>query len=197
MQVERVEYDATEAAKLLRKYREHRAWSTPIDFEIERIASLVVKGKVVIRALDSIRTAGLNEQALPKLALARADWKRVYLDMNTDGSAIMHDVPSHWMPARMAANRRFDLPAGSFAPRRQHHRAEAIVPHIPPDIRPKRGLANYHVLFEAEWSRMIPVDPMLLRRIGKEGDLWIVVAAWELTEVERAVLASFVGKPRQ
>jgi len=37
----------------------------------------------------------------------------------------------------------------------------------------------------------VPRDPYLLRRLGK-GDLWLVVAAWDLTEVERAALQSRV-----
>ena len=36
-------------------------------------------------------------------------------------------------------------------------------------------------------------DHTLLRRIGK-ADLWLVVAAWELTLVEQAALAARVGK---
>jgi len=63
------------------------------------------------------------------------------------------------------------------------------VPLIPVHLRPKRGLANYHILWEAEWRRLPPVDPLLIRRLGK-GDLWVVVAAWDLTEVERAAIAA-------
>jgi hypothetical protein len=58
-------------------------------------------------------------------------------------------------------------------------------------VRPRRGIENHHVLWEAIWQPAPPVDPMLPRRIG-EADLWVVCAAWELTEVERAVLASRV-----
>jgi hypothetical protein len=65
---------------------------------------------------------------------------------------------------------------------------EAIVPIIPVHLRPKRGLANYHILWEAEWTKRYPVDPYLLRRLG--GDAWLVVAAWDLTDVERAVMSS-------
>ena len=62
---------------------------------------------------------------------------------------------------------------------------------MPIHLRPKRGLANYHVLWEAEWTPSPPRDPFLLRRIGK-ADLWLVVAQWDLTEVERAALATRV-----
>ena len=64
-----------------------------------------------------------------------------------------------------------------------------MVPLIPLPLRPKRGLENYHVLWEAEWTGKVPFDPMLLRRIGR-ADLWLVVAGWDLTEVERAALAT-------
>lgn len=50
-------------------------------------------------------------------------------------------------------------------------------------------MAKYHILWEAEWAPIPPRDPMLLRRIG-EADLWVVVAHWDLTEVERAALAT-------
>lgn len=96
----------------------------------------------------------------------------------------------------------FEWPAGTF-PVATHGnrpwRAEAQVPLIPLPLRPKvraKGddpLQNYHVLWEAEWTNRVPFDPLLLRRIGK-ADLWLVCAAWELSEVERAALATRVGR---
>ena len=80
------------------------------------------------------------------------------------------------------------LPPGSFPPREKHlgwGDVKTMVPTVPIHLRPKRGLANYHVLWEAEWARIPPIDPMLLRRIGK-ADMWL--AAWD-PEVERAALA--------
>lgn len=187
--------DPAQAALIVRKYKEHRAWATPVDVEIVRLASMIAKGKVIIRALESIRTGGLDEMGRPKLAIARADAKRCFLDIRSDGSGIMHIENNRggWLPARMAASRRFDFDAGTFGPGKRGQRCEAIVPHIPPDIRPKRGLQNYHVLFEAEWTRTYPIDPMLLRRVGNSGDTWIVVEAWALTDIERAVLSAHTG----
>ena len=66
----------------------------------------------------------------------------------------------------------------------------ASIPYIPPQFRPPHALENYHLLWEAEWRRNSGSqrrDPMLLRRIG--GDLFAVVAAWDLTDVEKLVLA--------
>ena len=105
-----------------------------------------------------------------------------------------------WPNGKTAFSRKFAFDAGTFpaAGKRLSNRwrYEAIVPHIPPDIRPRRGLQNYSILFEAEWSRAIPIDPMLLRRIGR-GDFWLVVGAWELTAVERAVLAGHLARRPQ
>lgn len=82
----------------------------------------------------------------------------------------------------------FDFAAGTFPARKDWHNAEGIVPIVPVHLRPKRAVGNYHILWEAEWTKVVPRDPMLLRRIT--GDLWLVVAAWDLTEVERAALAT-------
>jgi hypothetical protein len=194
MQTQKLEMDRDQARALYRKYREHRAWSKPIDHEIQRIYQLVAQGKIVIRALDSIRAAGVNEAGFPKLAIARADVEECFLTLSADGSA--HMGSDRWSWSRASASKRFAFPPGTFPVKASRYGASAIVPHIPPDIRPARGLANYHILWEAEWTRRPPVDPMLLRRIGK-GDLWLVLGAWDLTEVERAVMAEHIGRARQ
>ena len=47
----------------------------------------------------------------------------------------------------------------------------------------------FHILWEVEqWDPTPPVDPALVRHI--RGDLWAVIAMWDLTELERAVLAA-------
>ena len=63
----------------------------------------------------------------------------------------------------------------------------ALVPTVPPRLRPAGNLDSYHVLFEPEWQGdPEPADPALLKHIG--GDLWAVVATWDLTPLEAAVL---------
>src|SRR5258708_726163 len=71
--------DRAKARELWRSYRSHVHYSTPIDDEIRRVYELTGQGRVVIRALDSIRDAGLNTEGLPKLAIARADGRSCYL----------------------------------------------------------------------------------------------------------------------
>ena len=63
--------------------------------------------------------------------------------------------------------------------------ATAIVPSIPPLHRPHDSLENYWLLWEAEWTRP-PVDPALLKHLGL--NLYAVLAVWDLTPLEQAVL---------
>ncbi len=66
---------------------------------------------------------------------------------------------------------------------------EAMAPIVPPKLRPRlRRLRHCHILWEVEqWKLVPPRDPALIRHI--RGDLWAVLAQWDLTELERAVLA--------
>jgi hypothetical protein len=173
-----------EAAALYRKYQEHRAYQKPYDAEIARIYQHIARGRTVIRALESIRAAGLDAEGYPKLAICPAHMPKCW-----------------WRPARNACT------FGSEYPRANEKRnvvrmdwpgldstkwrALATVPLIPVHLRPRRGLQNYHILWEAEWTKRYPVDPYLLRRFG--GDAWLVVAAWDLTDVERAVMSARAG----
>jgi hypothetical protein len=187
-----IDLDRSEAKRLYHEYLTHRHFETPVDVEIRRAYREIAKGGVVIKALESIVNAGLGADQLPKLAIIRADMQ--HCNMRVDGT---------WV--RMAANegrlgwgRRmgppaFQWPVEAFPGIKtvwKNHRA--IVPMIPAKLRPKSALSNYHILFEAEWSEIVPKDPLLLRHLGK-GDLWLVVAAWDLTEVERVALQARVA----
>jgi hypothetical protein len=189
MDTQQITVDREEARALFRKYREHQHYSTPIDWEIQRTYQNIAQGRVVIRALDSVTTAGLGEDGLPKLAIVRADAKTCMLQSWRDGSARMNkDVWQHNNHRKSY----IDFPAGSFPGIRYQNAHRAQTPLVPVHLRPKRGLQNYHVLFEAIWRPAPPIDPLLLRRIG-QADLWVVCAAWDLTEVERAVLAGRIN----
>jgi hypothetical protein len=168
MNVEKLVMDKDQARDLYRSYQQHRAAMTVKDQAIAAIYKRIAAGKLVIRALASITAAGLNADGLPRLAIMRA--------MN---DAVQFRTPG-WERAK-TLNFRIPLPGMSTLTRNR----EADVPLIPVHLRPRKALDKYHVLWEAEWSRY-PVDPYLLRRFGE--DAWLVVAAWELTAVERAVM---------
>ena len=109
------------------------------------------------------------------------------LRIEHNGSAVFAATHAHHHRAH--ASKRFAFPAGTFSGAASDKwRYRAITPMIPAYLRPRHALDNYHILWEADWHA-IPRDPYLLRRIG-DADLWLVLAAWDLTEVERAAMAS-------
>jgi hypothetical protein len=192
MQTQQIILDRTKARALWRDYKKHQHWSAPIDREVMHAYQAIAQGKVVIKALESITAAGLNEAGLPKLAIARANAPHCWLAAYRDGSAhFAWTQRGLWSRAKSQC---VAFPAGSFPGIRMDNvglRPRAVVPQVPLPLRPKRGLANYHILWEADWEH-VPVDPMLLRRVGA-GDLWVVCAAWDLTDIERAALAARVS----
>jgi len=203
MQTQRIEVDKTEALRLYREYRKHQVHSGPIDDEIRRTYQHLSKGKVIIKAIESVKAAGLNDKFLPKLALAPATASACHILRRKDGSMVMSPADDFWHQRKHQlrfAEETFTFPPDSFpfaspweksGSRSSNSTHRAMLPIIPIHLRPRRGLENYHVLWEAEWRPIPPRDPYLLRRIGK-ADLWLVVAAWDLTEVERAALATRV-----
>lgn len=185
MKVEELKVDRDRARELWRKYQTHRAYQAPHDEEIARIYKRIAQGKTIIRALESIRSAGVDQEGLPRLAIARADQSFCYLHKNGDTATFSNDR-SIWRRGRKSQSKNISLHWPEL-PQPKRWVAEAAVPLIPIHLRPQRGLQNYHILWEAEWTMRYPVDPYLLRRIG--GDAWLVVAAWELTDVERSVMS--------
>lgn len=167
------------------RYRKHGG-KEAADIEIQNAYYQLSQGRTVIRALESIRLAGLNADGLPKLTIARATAARSFLTLDSDGGAAFKD--RQWLNGRNHRRNAIRMPPGSFPPGR-HRVAEAILPMIPPDVRPRHHLDTYHILWEAEWRPVPPGDPYLLRRIG-HSDMWVVLAAWDLTEVEKAAMAT-------
>lgn len=200
MNIEPIALDKIRAKELYRAYKTHQHYSEPIDWEVQRTYQFIAQGKLVIKALEAIVAAGLDEQGRPKLAIVRADQARAECtrERRRDGS-----MDATFRPADAVRSKAHDMvhrvqypvappydQASSQGNYGWYNRLLAIVPLIPLDVRPKRGLQNYHILWEADW-KAVPRDPLLLRRIGK-GDLWLVLAQWDLTEVERAALQARV-----
>jgi hypothetical protein len=190
-----IKIDRVKAKELYRAYLTHQHYEEPVDEEIKRAYRLISQGRMIIQALESIRLQGVGDDGFPKLAIARADQKVQRVIVRGEGSAMM--APWIWGRAgRRPTGERateFNWPRDSFRSlTRPGSTGEALVPLIPLPMRPKRGLAAYHILWEADWRRAIAEDPLLLRRLGK-GDLWLVLGQWDLTPVERAALATRVN----
>ena len=113
--------------------------------------------------------------------------------------AIADAKPVDWEAARQSAtdlDTTFELPTGYTQGRGRPFAWSgawtAMVPIVPPQHRPARGMGDRLVLWEVdnwEWNTppAPPGDPALLRHVG--GDIYAVDAVWDLTEIERLVLA--------
>src|SRR5262249_15651449 len=146
----------------------HQHYSTPIDAEIQRTYQLVAQGRMVIKALESITLAGVNEKGWPKLAIMRADLEQCYFNPDYSGNGGTFQG-QRWGGGGASMNFKVGIPG---VPKQLGQTAIGLIPACPLTHRPKRGLANYHILWEAEWTKIVPRDPFLLRRIGK-ADLWL------------------------
>lgn len=147
----------------------------------------LARGRAIVDIFEAIPTAGLHDNGLPKLAIGRADWPYVQL-------AWRWKHPGHWTFAKWPSPRRgrppagINLPAGLLPRSSVNFTPRAMTPLIPPRIRPATAeLHRYHILWEADWQAP-PGDPMLLRHLA--GSLYAVLAVWDLSPLERAVLGA-------
>lgn len=160
-------------------------------------------GTPLLNLSAAIQAGGLFDDWRPRLAVARADRSEVCFrwragstvarfsaqaDVNQappEGSLLVRNVDMG-----RKHGKRFQGRNGPYAVDLWGY---ALVPMVPADVRPKTGrLADWLVLWEVtQWfdrpQRMqAPVDPLLLKPLG--GELYAVLAQWDLTEVERLVL---------
>lgn len=184
-------YEARQKAAAYRKQLKRRN-----DPEYETAATayeLLAQGKRLMDIGIAIRDGGFDEKMRPKLAIARADRHQVHFHWPWSSDTARFDANTsngnyQQMIETVNFNRRHNFGG-------QWHMVQgyALVPMIPADVRPNVRLADCHILWEVEqWaderiSAKPPVDPYLLKRVA--GDLFVILAEWDLTELERSVMA--------
>ena len=172
---------ADEYAEAVRSGKAH-----PGDEDLMLAYRAMARGKVVIDLVTAMADAGLDAAGRPRLAVCRADAKTCtfrewngyrYFCANGDwprkgdNKNTIRLSPQTWAGAPVWVTK---------------EDARAAVPTVPPAKRPDRPLEEFFILWEAEWLPKLPVDPFLLKRI--RGPLFAVVAHWDLTPLEQAVL---------
>jgi len=180
-----------EPAQARRAYVQYRLavrqGRTREDREILRGYRALARGQQVISLQAAIGSGGVDDRGLPRLAVCRADARWCY----TEGVA--YDGSVTFRMDRISVTRddrrRLKLPPGTLPARRRirWQTFAGMVPTVPPPLRPAGSLAGHHILWDVTWQEMPPEDPALLKHVG--GDLYAVIAVWNLTELERAVLS--------
>lgn len=219
MNLSTIELPVKEATKLYDEYAEAaKDTGNAEDAAIARGFKALAEGRRIIRLTEVLAAGGVDEMGRPRIAIASAraafcwlalGWRGEYVADPTAkngqryvsryNGACSFRVDPDYRPRYSTSgdlHRQVDVPRGTLpndtleaSSGRGNYRYRAMVPNVPPRHRPARGLAQCHILFEAEWAidPIPPVDPALVRHLG--GDLWVVFAEWDLTELERAVLA--------
>lgn len=208
MDLATIEMPIDEAQQAFEEYRAAvRERHNEEDEQIMRGYRVLAKGKQVLNLPKTLKAGGTDtitvskrwsrnetiDVTVPRLAIARASRTTVWTNgIDHRGSCRMQTKRephvNNMFDVMRFADGTFD--AGSADETTWNSpRIRAVVPNVPPRLRPRAGLGNFHVLFEAEWGLdpEPPVDPALLRHIG--GELYAVIAVWDLTELERSVLA--------
>jgi len=191
MDINLIKVNRGEALQAFRQYREAvRERHTDEYAALMHGYKALMKGFAVLDLVDAMKRAGLDAQKRPRLAIARASAKRVYCRVSIEGEAHFCIDRNFYRVMKRCCVR---LPKDTFGrfpvnekyPRWHPGEHRAVVPLIPAALLPKPDLRNYHILWEAEWET-VPHDPLLLRHL--HGALYAVLASWNLTPLEQAVL---------
>jgi hypothetical protein len=200
MNVETISVPLTVVNEKLREYR--RGLHRKADAEWQRVVTAyeaAASGKPLIVLSNAIANCPRDEMGRPKLAIARADRRSVrYRRHRSESSeSFSTENRSQWGSVRgkqpIDAVIRVPVIEGVTPPfvgdsKTWMVEGTALVPMVPPSAG-RHDLARHFVLWEVPaWTPAPPVDPYLLRKVAD--DLYVVEAEWDLTEIERAVMAS-------
>jgi hypothetical protein len=175
-----------------RKWEEYRRVvadrKTPEDEALRKAYRELALGKRVLSLHQVLSAAGRDDKFRPKLAVARCHWEHCFFLYDGMQPTFSYDRSSYY--ERGDWRRRIRLGVETFGPplqsdMRSRTCLKAVVPRVPPSLRPRAHLERYAVLWEAEWETVVR-DPILLKPLGH--DLYLVCAQWDLTELERAIL---------
>lgn len=149
----------------------------------------LAKGTRLISLGQAFQQAGLGADGRPRLAVARADRKEVKVERT------IWRTPPGYTFSDPSSDRRSMMTLVAFPDPPQCKVGYSLVPMVPADVRPNVALDKCLVLWEVEqWAdRQVSArpdrDPYLLKHIA--GDLYAVLAEWDLTPLERAIMGEY------
>lgn len=182
----------------LRAYRKqlHRRADTEYQAVAQGLEELA-KGTPLLNLADCFKDVPVDAKYRPRLAIARADQRRVWFKRTSSVLGQFRTKDRDFGRPGVGRTHTLEIPAAPVGGEwwRSEYGGTALVPMIPASVRETVGrfnAANHFLLWEVEeWTDSPPRDPYLLRHCG--GSLYAILAEWDLTELERAVMA---GRPR-
>lgn len=191
MQVELLK-EEKEAATI--KYKEYlQASKTCRDKtydDLKRVYNHIRKGKAVIDITTAIPKGGVRENYHPNLAIAQASAKIVRCMYSRNGNVVFRS-DNKWRDKKANIEIKRCFKPWENGPWSLD--LEAPVPIIPPRLRPTNLTDDYYILWEVDtWTPAPSRDPYLLKRLSPT--LFLVCAAWDLTDIEMAVMAGRIAK---
>jgi hypothetical protein len=160
-------------------------------------------GARILNLQTVLKHGGVTQgQHLPKFAVARADWKHCWFNIES-GRAIFsreqYGYSRGWGSSlkfkrdQALVVDRETFPAETTNThwrtenKLQRYPIKSIVPSVPVHLRPLDvDLSRFCILWEVTWDLSPPADPFLLRQISDH--FFVVVAQWDLTLLEQSVL---------
>lgn len=208
MQIAEITMSKHEAREKLIEYKRRRERVTNQEHaaEYDAIAKglrQIQRGRKLIDLVDVFGQCPVDEKGRPKLAICRADMNQVEVSADdvtwdSENRRLCRGVRFHALKkagrfVRAARGQTVQLSFSLGGRRFALEDGYALVPMVPIEHRPPRFDASKHfILWEVEqWADRVlgaraDIDPYLLRHIG--GTLYAVIAEWDLTPLERAVM---------
>lgn len=207
MKLDTITMDPAEAKAKAREYREaFRRSRRAEDEAIWRGLKALGRGHSLVDINKAVLGGGEFDNGFPRIAVCQADALWCYLSRTPGGDVCFvpnrPDAPD--MPLSPQASRSTTYIRGQLSERHWGDSAtpwwrdrcyRTQVPLVPPPLRPASAqtLRSYHILWEVEeWAKHTPPrppgDPALLRHVT--GSLYAVLAVWDLSDLERAVLGA-------
>lgn len=194
MNIPTITMSKKDAAAKLAAYRAQLKYRVDEEYKAAVVGyRALAKGTPLINIVDAFAQAGLGADLRPRLAIARADRRQVRVSISSTMITFHAFRRDSWRET--GSNTLFIRILYRHAdPRVNLSNVQdgfALIPMIPADVRPRDALDKCYVLWEVEHWADRPIrstpdrDPYLLKHLA--GDLYAVIAAWNLTELERAI----------
>ncbi|MBN1629467.1 MAG: hypothetical protein JW990_06880 [Thermoleophilia bacterium] len=194
---------------------EYAKADTPAHQAVSAAYQALAEGRMVVSISRILREAGCRPDSwLPRIAIAPSGAREIQVVYELRGGNGVRTLfvptgPAHgtgWEPG--FGSWRYEHPVNDLfrrgpdlGPYRASAQARALVPEPPPRVRARLNptfnltLENYLTLWEAEWMdvqerwMVVAGDPAILMPLAAGSDVAVVLATWDLTPLEQAVLA--------